>query len=438
MTRDRRPHGGTGALLRRRHALLGTGAPLFYERPLHIVRGEGVWLYDAHGERYLDAYNNVPHVGHCHPKVVEAIARQAATLNTHTRYLHAGIVEYGERLVATFDAPLEMVVFACTGSEANDLALQLARFATGHAGFIVTDFSYHGNTTAVRAVSSASSALEPRSSAARTVPVPDPYRPPAGLAGADLADACVRRVQEAVDALHADGLGVAGILLDTIFSGEGLPQVPAGFVERAVGIVRAAGGLYIADEVQPGFGRMGDHFWGYRAHGVVPDVVTLGKPMGNGHPISAVIARRELLEPFGEARHYFNTFAGNPVSCAAANAVLDVLEEENLVARARETGEYLLEGLAALRERHRLVGDVRGRGLFIGVELVSDRGTREPATAQARNVINAMRERRVLIGETGRHENVLKLRPPLPFAREHADLLLAALDDCLGEAETPA
>ncbi len=421
-------------LLDRRHGLLGRGSPLFYARPLHVVRGEGVWLYDADGERYLDAYNNVPHVGHCHPRVVEAIARQAATLNTHTRYLHEGVVAYGERLVATFDAPLAMAVFACTGSEANDLAMQMARWCTGNAGFIVTDFSYHGNTTAVVTLSSSSSTEERRLPYVRTVPAPDTYRVPADIQGPDPGAAYARHVQQAVDALQADGVGVAGIVFDTIFSGEGLPDVPPGYVANAVDIVRRAGGLYIADEVQPGFGRMGDHLWGYRHHGVVPDIVTLGKPMGNGHPISAVIAARDLLQPFGEARRYFNTFAGNPVACAAAAAVLDVLEEEDLVARAGETGEYLLHRLRELRDRHALIGDVRGRGLFLGVELVRDRTTREPATAAARRVIDAMRERHVLIGETGRHENVLKIRPPLPFAREHADLLLAALDECLTEA----
>src|SRR5690606_2378886 len=233
-----------------------------------------------------------------------------------------------------------------------------------------------------------------------------------------------------VDALQADGVGVAGIVLDTIFSGEGLPDVPPGYVQKAVDIVRAAGGLYIADEVQPGFGRMGDHLWGYRHHGVAPDIVTLGKPMGNGHPISAVVASRELMEPFGEARRYFNTFAGNPVSCAAANAVLDVIEEEHLVAHTRRIGEYLLDGLRQLAGTHSLIGDVRGRGLFLGVELVTDRATREPATAAARRVINGLRDRGVLVGETGRYENVVKIRPPLPFAHEHADLLLAALDEC--------
>lgn len=433
MNRD--PSGaGTQALLNRRYELLGKGSPLFYEKPLHIVRGEGVWLFDADGQRYLDTYNNVPHVGHCHPRITEAIARQAATLNTHTRYLHENIVAYAERLVSTFDEPLSMAMFACTGSEANDLAMQLARHCTDNEGFIATDFAYHGNTTAVVTISPSSAGHDEGSRYVRTVPAPDSYRVRAGAGGGDLAGAYAHTVQHAVDALQADGIGVAGIIFDTIYSAEGLPDVPAGYVQKAVDIVRAAGGLYIADEVQPGFGRMGDHLWGYRHYGVVPDIVTLGKPMGNGHPISAVIARKDLVQEFGASKRYFNTFAGNPVSRAAALAVLDVIEDEGLVGHAREVGKYLDRGFRLLREKHERIGDLRGRGLFFGVELVRDRETLEPATPDARRVINAMRDRRVLISETGRHENVLKIRPPMPFSNENADQLLSALDECLAES----
>jgi 4-aminobutyrate aminotransferase-like enzyme len=424
---------GIETLLERRHARLGEGSPLFYDRPLHIVRGEGVWLYDADGQRYLDAYNNVPHVGHCHPRVVEAIARQAATLNTHTRYLHENVVAYAERLAAIFDEPLSMAMFACTGSEANDLALQMACHCTGNEGFITTDFAYHGTTTAVVTISPSSAGHRKGSRQVRTVPAPDSYRVRVKADGAGLADAYADAVRHAVDALQAGGIGVAGIIFDTIYSAEGLPDVPAGYVQKIVDLVRAAGGLYIADEVQPGFGRMGDHLWGYRHYGVVPDIVTLGKPMGNGHPISAVVARTDLVRPFGAARKYFNTFAGNPVSCAAALAVLDVIEEEGLMAHAREVGEYMRRGLHRLQEKHEAIGDVRGRGLFLGVELVRDRRTLEPATAEARRVINAMRDRRVLISETGLHENVLKIRPPMPFSKENADQLLSAVDECLAE-----
>jgi 4-aminobutyrate aminotransferase-like enzyme len=422
-------------LLQRRYRLLGDGSPLFYDKPLHIVRGEGVWLYDADGQRYLDVYNNVPHVGHCHPRVVEAIARQARTLNIHTRYLHENILDYGERLIATFDPPLSMVMFACTGSEANDVAMQMARLCTGNMGFIATDFAYHGNTTAVWTISSFFTPEEDRGPYVRTVPAPDSYRVRAGGGGDDLGKAYARTVREAVEALQASGAGVAGILFDTIYSSEGLPDVPDGYLGEVIDCVRGAGGLYIADEVQPGFGRMGDHMWGYQHYGIVPDIVTLGKPMGNGHPVSAVVARRELVKTFGSKKMYFNTFGGNPVSCAAALAVLDVLEEEGLMAHARETGEYVLAGLHRLKDKYALIGDVRGRGLFFGVELVRNHDTLEPATTEARQLVNAMRERRILLSKIGMYDNVLKMRPPMPFAREHADQLLAALDECLAEIE---
>lgn len=425
----------TKALLERRYRVLGKASPLFYENPLHIVRGEGVWLYDADGRRYLDAYNNVPHVGHCHPRVVEAIARQAATLNIHTRYLHENIVEYAERLTATFDAPLSTAIFACTGSEANDVAMQMARFCTGNQGFIATDFAYHGNTTAVWTVSSYFTPEEEQGPFVRTVPAPDSYRLADGIGGGDPAEAYAGTVQAAVDALESSGAGVAGILFDTIYSSEGLPDVPADYVRKAVACVRKAGGLYIADEVQPGFGRMGDHLWGYQHYGVVPDIVTLGKPMGNGHPISGVIARENLVTEFGNARMYFNTFGGNPVSCAAGLAVLEVLREEGLMEHAREVGEHVQAGLRELQGRHPLIGDVRGRGLFFGAELVRDRKTLEPATAEAGRLVNAMRNRGVLISRIGGHDNILKMRPPMPFTRENADLLLSVLDDCLANPE---
>lgn len=419
------------SLLERRHRVLGEASPLFYEEPVHIVRGEGAWLHDAAGRRYLDAYNNVPHVGHCHPRVVKAIARQTATLNVHTRYLHGNIVEYAERLTALFDDPLTHALFACTGSEANDVAMQMARLHTGNSGFIAMQAAYHGNTLAVSAISSPPARIE--GIALGAVPAPDSYRLPPGFADGDPTEGYVRTVGRAVDALEAEGAGVAAIIFDTVFSSEGLPTVPRDYVARAVEQVRAAGGLYIADEVQPGFGRMGDHMWGYRHYGAVPDIVTLGKPMANGYPVSAVIAREDLVRDFGSATAYFNTFGGNPVGCAAGLAVLDVLEEENLVAHAKDVGEHLRQGLCELQGRHPVIGDVRGRGLFLAAELVRDRHTREPAPEAAAGLVNAMRHRGVLIGRTGSHDNVLKLRPPMPFTREDADMLLTALEECLAE-----
>lgn len=434
-TNKNRSSAATRVLLNRRYDLLGDGSPLFYDKPLHIIRGEGVWLYDAEGHRYLDAYNNVPHVGHCHPRVVEAVSRQTATLNVHTRYLHENILAYGERLLATFDPPLAMALFACTGSEANDVAMQMARLCTGNHGFIATDFAYHGNTTAVLTVTAPFTGEEGRPQHVRTVPAPDSYRVRAVTYAGDLGDAYARTVQDAVDTLQADGVGIAGIVFDTVYASEGLPDVPEGYIGEAVDIVRSAGGLYVADEVQPGFGRMGDGMWGYQHYGVVPDIVTLGKPMGNGYPIAGVVARKALVQEFGCSKSYFNTFGGNPVACAAALAVLDVIEDEDLMGHARDVGSYMQRGLRRLRDKHELVGDVRGRGLFFAVELVRDRGTLEPATAEAQRVLNAMRNRRVLIGETGRYGNILKIRPPMPFSIENTDVLLAALDESLSEMQ---
>ena len=419
-------------LLERRYRVIGRNSPLFYERPLHIVRGEGVWLWDHDGRRYLDAYNNVPHVGHCHPHVVQAIARQAATLNTHTRYLHEGIISYAERLLATFDPSLSMLMLACTGSEANELALRIANVTTGNTGVICTNFAYHGNTAAVAQISTVFPPPEGFAPYIRAIPPPDAYRGLRGLTGKALEDAYVDEVRAAIESLDAAGIRLAAMLVCTVFSSEGLPDVPTGFVRRAVELVRRAGGIYIADEVQGGFGRTGRHMWGHGQYGVVPDLVTLGKPMGNGHPISGVVGRGDLIRDFGGKVMYFNTYGGNPVACAAANAVLDVLDNEGLQENARSVGDYLVVMLKELAQKHAVIGDVRGRGLFFAVELVRDRGTREPAASEAKRVINAMRERGILISRIGPHDNVLKIRPPMPFGREHADLLLATLDEVLG------
>lgn len=419
------------SLLERRYRVLGPHAPLFYDKPLHLVRGEGVWLYDANGERFLDAYNNVPHVGHCHPRVVAALSRQAAILNTHTRYLDENVVAYAERLTSLFDRQLSMAAFCCTGSEANELALRMARDCSGGSGIIATAWAYHGNTAAVMQVSSLFTPPDKRGPYVRTVPVMDPYRDRAGRSDDALATAYADNVKRVIDEFAAAGIRFAGLLYCTAFSSEGLPTVPAGFMAKALAHVHAAGGLFIADEVQAGFGRLGSHLWGHQMLGVVPDIVTLGKPMGNGHPLAAVIARPELISGFTERNMYFNTFAGNPVSAAVGAAVLDVLEDERLVENARVVGDYTLARLAKLAERHPIVGDVRGAGLFFAVELVSDRGSKTPAPAQTKRVVNRMRELGVLISRIGMHDNILKIRPPMPFSKQHADLLVDRLNEAL-------
>ena len=418
-------------LLARRFRVLGSHSPLFYEEPLHLVRGEGVWLWDAAGRRYLDVYNNVPHVGHCHPRVVEALTRQAQTLNIHTRYLHNNVVEYAERLTAKFDSSLSMAMLACTGSEANEVALRMARHCTGGQGIIVTDFAYHGNTEAVAELGTGFMPEAKTTRRVRSFPIPDSYNTPAGVTPENLADHYAQAVKDAIDAFAADGIKFAGLLICPDFANEGLLNVPEGFMGKALAHVRAAGGLYIADEVQGGFGRTGHHWWSHEAYGEVPDIVTMGKPMGNGHPIAAVVARAGLIDAFGEWAMYFNTFGGNPVSCAAALAVLDVLEQESLLENAVNTGAYVARGLRELQDKHSLIGDVRDKGMFFAVELVTDRAKKTPATMECARLVNDMRQQGVLISRIGRHDNVLKMRPPMPFNRDHADLLLATLDDCL-------
>lgn len=412
------------ALIARRRRLLGPAYRLFYEHPVHLVRGEGVWLYDAAGARYLDVYNNVPVVGHCHPRVVGAMAQQAAKLNTHTRYLHDAILDYAEALLATVPGELGHVMFTCTGSEANDLAVRVAKAATGGTGFIVTENAYHGVTDSVASLSpSLGPAVAPAANVF-TVPVPDT----AGD-GCEAEAAFATSVDAALERMKAHGLTPAALLVDTIFSSDGVIADPPGFVRAAVERMRAAGGLFIADEVQAGFGRTGEGFWGFSRHGVVPDLVTMGKPMGNGQPIAALMARPALLERFGNAARYFNTFGGNPVSIAAAHAVLDVIAEEQLVENARVTGRYLRDGLAARAAADARLGGIRGSGLFIGVGIEGSR-TRTGA-AEAARIVNALREKRVLISASGPSGDVLKIRPPLPFGRAEADLFLSVFDDVM-------
>jgi 4-aminobutyrate aminotransferase-like enzyme len=419
---------GTEALLERRYRVIGRNSPLFYDRPLNLVRGEGVWVYDAEGRRYLDAYNNVPHVGHCHPHVVGALAGQAATLNTHTRYLHDGVVAYAERLTSKFEPSLSMAMFTCTGSEANELALRIVRECTGGMGVIGTAHAYHGNTAAVIQLGSVFTPPEKRGPYVRTVPVMDPYRDRAARSDAELASAYADDVKRAIDSFAAAGVPFAGLLYCTSFSSEGLPTLPAGFMAKALAHVHAAGGLFIADEVQSGFGRFGSHMWGYQKLGVVPDVVTLGKPMGNGHPLAGLVARRELVERFTAQNMYFNTFAGNPVSAAVGMAVLDVLEDERLLENALNVGRYTLERIGKLADKYEVIGDVRGAGLFFAVELVRSRGSKAPAPDATKRLVNLMRDRGVLISRIGPHDNILKIRPPMPFSRDNADLLVETLD----------
>jgi 4-aminobutyrate aminotransferase-like enzyme len=416
------------SLIERRKRVLGPSYKLFYDEPVHVVRGEGVWLYGPNGERYLDVYNNVPSVGHCHPRVVEAISRQAAMLNTHTRYLYEVVLTYAERLIATFPSELSNVMFTCTGSESSDLAMRVARNFTGGAGVIVTENAYHGITAAVSEFSPSLGEGVPLGAHVRVVPAPDSYR-----LGSDVGNIFAGHVERAAADLKRHGVKPAALITDTIFSSDGVLSDPPGFLAPAVEAIRRAGGVFIADEVQPGFARTGDAMWGFQRHGVVPDIVIMGKPMGNGIPLAGVVARPEVFSDFATKARYFNTFGGNPVSCAAGLAVLDVIEAEGLQQNAQDVGRYIVAGLRRLALDHPVIGDVRGAGLFIGADFVRDRQTKEPAPEMGLRAVNALRRRNILISASAVDGNVLKIRPPLPFSRGDADIFLAAMREVLAE-----
>src|SRR6201996_3613880 len=407
-------------LIARREAALGGAYRLFYAQPVELVRGAGVYLYDPAGRSYLDAYNNVPSVGHSHPHVTEAVSRQLATLNTHTRYLTEGVIGYAERLLATHDlgSPAN-AMFTCTGSEAGDLALRIARHHTGGTGVIVTAAAYHGVTAALAELSPSLGPNVPLGPHVRVVPAPS--------VGVNFTSA----VAWAIADLQRHGIRLAAFLADSLFSSDGVLPDPAGFLAPVAEITRAAGGLYIADEVQAGFARTGSHMWGYQRHGLAPDIVTMGKPMGNGLPIAGLVGRQDVLDDFGRTARYFTPFGGNPVCVAAASAVLDVLEAEGLPANAAATGAYLRDSLTQVAAGSPVLGDVRGAGLYLGVDVIAPGTTGEPSGALASAIVNGMRERRVLISATGPHGNVLKIRPPLPFGRDHADQFLAVLAEVL-------
>jgi 4-aminobutyrate aminotransferase-like enzyme len=423
----------TAALIERRKTLLGSAYRLFYDDPVHIVRGEGVWLYDSDGQAYLDMYNNVPHVGHCHPHVVAALTKQIGTLNTHTRYLHENVLDLAERLTAKFPGELDTAMFSCTGSEANELALRIARACTGGTGLIVTEFAYHGNTKAIYEISTEDIPAAEVPNFVVTVPTPDVYR--GRYRDADAGEKFAAHVKDALATLEQRGIRPAAMIVDTIFSSDGVVATPPGYLRAAAEHVRAAGGLFVADEVQPGFGRTGRNFWGYEIDDLVPDIVTMGKPMGNGHPLAATVTRRELVDGFSGSAHYFNTFGGNPVSCAAGLAVLDVIEQENLQANALDVGLYLNKGIEELASRYECIGDIRGDGLFKSIEMVSDRDSREPDGELVPHLVNDLRDRRILTGSTGAADNILKLRPPMVFSRANADHFLQVFDEALAASQ---
>ncbi|MBW1697181.1 MAG: aminotransferase class III-fold pyridoxal phosphate-dependent enzyme [Deltaproteobacteria bacterium] len=420
--------------IRRKH--LGKNLSISYRKPLNIVRGIGQYLYDENGQAYLDGINNVCHVGHCHPHVVKAGQRQMAALNTNTRYLHHILVQYAERLLSTFPDPLKVCYFVCTGSEANELALRMARTYTGRRDIITVDGAYHGNTQSLIDISPYKHNGPGGSGApdwVHTVMMPDGYRGPHKGLGPEAGARYAEYVQQAVERIQGNGKGPAAFICESMMSCAGQVILPDGYLKGSFRYVRAAGGVCIADEVQVGFGRAGSHFWAFETQSVVPDIVTLGKPMGNGHPLAAVITTKEISDAFANGMEYFNTFGGNPVSCAIGMAVLEVIEKEKLQDNALKVGNHLLNGLRDLMKKYPLIGDVRGQGLFLGIELVSDRHTLEPAAVQASYIINRMKDYGILLSTDGPLNNVIKIKPPMVFTEKNADDMVRALDRVLGE-----
>ncbi len=412
----------------RRDQAFGSGSTLFYRDPVHIVRGEGVYLEDAEGRRYIDMYNNVTSVGHCHPHVVEAVSRQLGTLNVHSRYLHEAIVEYAERLTAKHHAGIESVVFSCTGTEANEVALMMARTATGAQGIICTNAAYHGNSTEVRRLTRCASS----EGDVRAVPFPDSFR--FDEQSGDPLSHHLDALQKTIDGFKRDGVAFAGMLVCPIFANEGLPAVLPGYLEQAQALVHDAGGLFICDEVQAGLCRTG-HWWGYESAGFEPDIVTMGKPIGAGMPLAATAASAELLAAFRNGTRYFNTFASTPAQAAAGNAVLDVIEGEQVLTNVQSTGAWLLEALKALQHerQHPCLGDIRGQGLFYALEWVAPE-SRAPDRDGAIAIVHALKDRGFLVSNAGAYGNVIKLRPPLVFGRPEAEAFIGAFREVLADA----
>jgi 4-aminobutyrate aminotransferase-like enzyme len=429
---------GRDRLLAERRRLAGPSLSLAYETPLEIVRGRSQFLFERGGRAYLDCVNNVCHVGHSHPRVVAAIAEQAAILNTNTRYLHPLLTEYSDRLTDTLPEPLRVCYFVNSGSEANELAVRIARTVTGRRDVIVVDGGYHGNTQTLVELSPykcEGPGGQGLPDWAHKVASPDPYRGAHRGSGEEGGKAYAEEVRELCAKLTAEGRPPALFIAEPILGCGGQVVPPAGYLRHAFQHVRRAGGLCIADEVQVGMGRVGSHMWAFESQGVVPDIVTIGKPIGNGHPLAAVITTAETASAFANGMEYFSTFGGNPVSMAAGLAVLDVIEQEGLRQHALRVGNYLMDGFRTMSQRHPQIGDVRGQGLFIGVELVEDLQSRAPATDLTSLLIERLKTDGILISAEGPHHNVLKIKPPMVFAETDADIVLAAVDRALRQQE---
>jgi len=421
-----------GSLQRRRDLALGSGAELFYETPLEIVRGEGVYLYDGDGRCYVDMYNNVPCVGHANPAVVHAMAEQQATVNVHSRYLHEGIVTFAERLAGLNHDGIESVVFSCSGTEANEVAIQMARIVTGNRGLVCTDTTYHGNSELIDSLTNVGCATN-QTGEIRGFPFPERYRPlNEGLSEEELCAAYLAQVETAIESLQTEGAGFAALIMCSIFANEGLPDIPSGFMSKVTDLVHREGGLVIADEVQSGYGRTG-HWWGYEYTEFRPDIVVTGKPMGNGLPLAATAARKDFVDRFRAEKDYFNTCSATPLQAAVGMAVLDEIERLDLLRNAADVGGRLTRELSSRVDSYSVIDDVRGCGLFISIEMVKDGSSKEPDAASALSLSDRLKDRGFLVSYSGKFNNVLKIRPPLVFSHANADDFLGAFDECMGE-----
>lgn len=424
----------TKNMIQRRQELLGNSYRLFYKKPVNLVRGQEGYLWDVQGVKYLDMYNNVAGVGHCNPRVVKAVTEQMQMLNTHTRYLHDKIINYSEDLLAMMPDEIDRVMFMCTGSEANDLALRVAEEYTGGKGIIISQEAYHGTSALTSGCSPALGAGQPLLPYVRTIPTPDYFRH--GGTPEEFTKWYSEEMQKKIDELAEAGYKFSCFLADSIFSSDGVHPNPVGFLKATVDVVHKNGGVFIADEVQPGFARTGDSFWGFARHGILPDMITMGKPMGNGIPISGLAAKHEVLSAFSDKLPYFNTFGGNPVSIAAAQAVLNVIKDDKIQEHCKDVGAKLLAALKDVQKRHpESVGDVRGAGLFLGFEFAKNDAKKTPDQKKALDVIEMLRDRHILTSVAGPHGNILKLRPPMVFKECDIDWFASSLDECIAELE---
>ena len=420
-------------ILDQRRKYIGPSLSISYDVPLHIVRGEAQYLFDVKGNRYLDCVNNIQHVGHCHPKIIEAVQSQYKKLNTNTRYLDEAIVNYARNLTQTLPDGLDVCFFTNSGSEANDLAMRIARNYEQSKETIVLDGAYHGNLSSLIEISPYKHNGPGGSGTpdhVHVIPMPDPFR--GQYRGERCAEQYAKEVQKSIDRIQGKNRNSFAFISEALMGCGGQLILPEGFLQKAFELVKKAGGLCIADEVQIGFGRMGSHFWGFESESVVPDIVTMGKSMGNGHPLSAVVTTKEIADAFDNGMEYFNSFGGNPVSCAVGQAVLNVIRDEGLQAHAEHVGNYLLQKLQSLQNDHEIIGDVRGRGLFIGIELVRDYQL-TPAANEAHTIVNSMKEKGVLLSTDGPDHNVIKIKPPMIFSKDNAHELVSKIDETIAE-----